>query len=168
MEKWSRLKYMPVMPLGEDGKLVTCCDEHTAFTKKAAEEGMVLLKNNGILPLKKGEKIAVFGKAQIDYIRGISPFIPKNRIHSVIEYLEEICKSGEAELFGKTTGFYRKALNREECTNDGGLGVTGKSFIRGKEAEPEIPEELVAEAADFADTAIITITHIIMGFIVIL
>lgn len=66
MEKWVRMKYQPCAPLGEDGRPVSCCKEHTDFTRRAAAEGMVLLKNDGILPLKKGKKVAVFGKAQVD------------------------------------------------------------------------------------------------------
>ncbi|MGN0533182.1 MAG: glycoside hydrolase family 3 protein [Eubacterium sp.] len=34
---------------------------------KAAEEAQVLLKNNGVLPLKAGSRVAVFGRCQIDY-----------------------------------------------------------------------------------------------------
>lgn len=36
-------------------------EERIAFTQKAEEEGIVLLKNNGVLPLKKGESISMCG-----------------------------------------------------------------------------------------------------------
>ena len=39
----------------------TLTPENKAFARKFAAESMVLLKNNGILPLKKGEKVAVLG-----------------------------------------------------------------------------------------------------------
>ena len=39
----------------------TLTPENKAFARKLAAESMVLLKNNGILPLKKGEKVAVLG-----------------------------------------------------------------------------------------------------------
>jgi beta-glucosidase len=38
-------------------------EAHHALARKIAAEGMVLLKNDGILPLKKAEKIAVIGRA---------------------------------------------------------------------------------------------------------
>ena len=41
---------------------VIACKKHTELAKKAALEGTVLLKNNGILPLKKGKKLAVIGR----------------------------------------------------------------------------------------------------------
>jgi beta-glucosidase len=37
------------------------CAEHTALNRKMAQESIVLLKNNGILPLKNGCSIAVIG-----------------------------------------------------------------------------------------------------------
>ena len=37
------------------------CDAHRALNRKMAQESIVLLKNNGILPLKKEQKVAVIG-----------------------------------------------------------------------------------------------------------
>lgn len=37
------------------------CDEHRALNRKMAQDSIVLLKNNGILPLNKEQKIAVIG-----------------------------------------------------------------------------------------------------------
>ena len=64
MERWARAKYQPVLPMGRDGQKITACREHILLSKEAAKEGMVLLKNEkGVLPLKKGSKVALFGKA---------------------------------------------------------------------------------------------------------
>ena len=71
MSKWQRYKFMPVRPLGEDGKIVTGSKEHIALSRKVAAEGMVLLKNeNRLLPLKRGSRVALFGKASVDYVKG--------------------------------------------------------------------------------------------------
>lgn len=40
---------------------VVCCDKHKELNRKMAHKAMVLLKNNGILPLKNGIKVAVIG-----------------------------------------------------------------------------------------------------------
>ena len=71
MEKWARIKYQPCLPLGDNNSRITGSEKHTELSRKAACEGTVLLKNeNKTLPLKKGSRVAIFGKAQIDYIKG--------------------------------------------------------------------------------------------------
>ena len=41
--------------------------EMAALIRRTAAEGCVLLKNDGTLPLKKDEKVAVFGRCQLDW-----------------------------------------------------------------------------------------------------
>ena len=67
MERWARINYQPCLPLGDNNSRITGCKRHIELSRKAAQEGIVLLKNErNILPLKKGSKVAVFGKAQIE------------------------------------------------------------------------------------------------------
>lgn len=48
---------MPCSPLGNNRSLITGCDTHIQFSRKAASEGTVLLKNDkNVLPLKKGQR----------------------------------------------------------------------------------------------------------------
>ena len=71
MEKWIRARFLPGLPLGSDGRRVTAGKEHIALSRRAAREGMVLLKNEGnVLPLQHGCKVALFGKGTIDYVKG--------------------------------------------------------------------------------------------------
>ena len=71
MEKWIRPRFQPGIPLGADGRRVTAGKEHIALSRRAASEGMVLLKNKGqVLPLPRGCRVALFGKATIDYVKG--------------------------------------------------------------------------------------------------
>ena len=44
--------------------------EHRAIARKAASEGMVLLKNEAVLPLEKGSKIALYGAGARHTIKG--------------------------------------------------------------------------------------------------
>ena len=70
-QKWQRITYMPATPIGEHGERVTGSKKHIALSRRAAREGMVLLKNEGrLLPFAKDAKLAVFGKAQVDYVKG--------------------------------------------------------------------------------------------------
>ena len=71
MNKWTRAMYLPGLPLGEDGRRITASPAHIELAKKAAREGMVLLKNEyHTLPLERGTRIALFGKGTIDYVKG--------------------------------------------------------------------------------------------------
>ncbi len=47
--------------LQQDKKRRHTQEERIAFTQKAEEEGIVLLKNNGVLPLKKGQSLSLCG-----------------------------------------------------------------------------------------------------------
>ena len=70
-KKWQRIQFMPSTPLGPDGRRLTAGPEHIALSREAAQKGMVLLKNEGnVLPLRLGQKIAVLGKAQADWVKG--------------------------------------------------------------------------------------------------
>ena len=69
-KKFSRFLYFTCKPLGEGGKRATGCDEHIALARRAAADGIVLLKNeNEALPLASGERIALFGNGTIDYVK---------------------------------------------------------------------------------------------------
>ena len=71
MAKWQRSFFQLVLPLGEDGRRVTGSKEHIALSRMAAGEGMVLLKNEkNTLPIRKGTKVALFGKGTVDYVKG--------------------------------------------------------------------------------------------------
>ena len=41
-----------------------------AIARRAAAEGMVLLENDGILPLEQGAKLALYGRGVRDTIKG--------------------------------------------------------------------------------------------------
>ena len=49
--------------------------DHAVFAREAAEEGIVLLKNEGLLPLKKDTKIALLGIGAEKTIR-LMPMLP--------------------------------------------------------------------------------------------
>lgn len=44
--------------------------ENRQIARRAAAEGIVLLKNEGALPLKKGEKAALFGGGAVSTVKG--------------------------------------------------------------------------------------------------
>ncbi len=150
MDKWARINYQPCLPLGDNNSRITGCKRHIDLSREAAQEGIVLLKNEcNTLPLKKGSKVAVFGKAQIDYVKGGGG---SGDVHC--EYVRNIyqglkLKNDKVEVYDKLSLFYES--------------VCAKAYKSGKKNgmfdEIEIPEELLMEATDFTDTAIITINR---------
>jgi len=147
-EKWLRSRFIPVLPLGDNRSAITGCDRHTELSRRAACEGAVLLKNDGcFLPLEKGKKVAVFGKAQIDYIKGGSGSggVHTAYVRNIYEGLK--MKQGKVDVFDSLSLFYTDFV----------VNALKSGERSGMLSEPEIPRELLRAAAEFTDTAIITI-----------
>ena len=147
-EKWLRARFLPTLPLGDNRSAVTACERHIQLARRAACEGSVLLKNkNGFLPLPKGKKVAVFGNAQIDYVKGGSG---SGMVHTV--YVRNIydglkMKAGKVDVFDSLSLFYMDYV--VNAYKNGGEN--------GRLKEPKVPAELMRAASEFTDTAIITI-----------
>ncbi|MBR0348900.1 MAG: glycoside hydrolase family 3 protein [Clostridia bacterium] len=177
MEKYARFRYQPCKPLGEDGRCVTASKKHTELSRRAATEGMVLLKNeDNALPLAKGEKVALFGKATIEYIKGGGGSGDVNcpYIHNIYDGFS----SKDVGIYMPLVDFYRDYVERESvniptqaqinatwdivnamefCTKRDDM--TYDTFASMHVKEPAVPDELIESAAEFADTAIITLSR---------
>ena len=153
--RWNRLRFQPCLPLGEDGRRVTSSQKHIDLAHKIATEGIVLLKNNGFLPLKEGSRIAIFGKAQIDYVSGgggsgeVYPIYNRN-VYDGFKVKEE---EGKISLFDKLSEFYKTAVAKAKEEYPA-FRVRFENY-----AEPEIPQDLLKEAKENADVAIVTISR---------
>ena len=150
MKKWTRANYLPAVPLGLDGRRITAGPEHINLSKEAAKEGMVLLKNdNRVLPLQKGERIALFGKGTIDYVKGGggSGDVTVPYIRNLYEGLCQVIDP--ATIFPDTVEFYRKDVEAQYAA--------GRA--PGMTVEPELPDALVRKAAVFTDTAIVSFSR---------
>ena len=108
MERWIRARYLLGLPLGKDGRRVTAGKEHIALSRRAAREGMVLLKNeDNVLPLAAGTKVALFGKATIDYVKGGggSGDVTVPYIRNLYDGFAEVI--GKDAVYPGTVRFYR-------------------------------------------------------------
>ncbi len=149
MNNWTRMNFTPCRPLGKDGRRITGCDEHIALSRSAAAEGSVLLKNDGTLPLKKENTVAVFGKAQYDYV-----FAGGGSGHVYCEYVRNIyegllLKAGEGKfsLYDGIYDYYKEYVEKQY----------GEGILRGQVLEAPLSEEQVIKAKEKADVAIVTI-----------
>ena len=150
MQKWTRLKYQPNIPLEKEKGRVTESPEHRRLSKEAAKEGMVLLKNEkGALPLKKGSRVVLLGKGTFDYVKGGggSGDVTVSYIHNLYDGLKQ--QGDNVSVEPRTAKFYKEYV--EEKYADG--------YRAGMLEEPELPEELLSAAAHFADTAILSFSR---------
>lgn len=147
MERWVRNRFIPNLPLYEGKERVTASKEHAEIALNAALEGMVLLKNeNQSLPLKKGSRIALFGKAVCDYVKGGegSGLVNSPYARSLADGF--MLLSEEVSVFQDTVSFYKENLEKQYAQ--------GK--IPGLTEEPELPEDMITRARAFTDTAILS------------
>ncbi len=114
-------------------KRVVRSSKHKALAKEAAQKSIVLLKNNGALPIKKGAKIAVVGpnadSVQLgDY--ALAKFDVKTPIEAIREYAE---KTGGTVAYAKGCDVYGTDLSgfdeAEKIAKDADIVLC---FIGGK------------------------------------
>ncbi|MBR5547521.1 MAG: glycoside hydrolase family 3 protein [Clostridia bacterium] len=119
--------------------------------RRAGAEGVVLLKNNGVLPLTKEKTVAVFGRAQVDYFcvgYGSGGDVnPPYRI-SLLEGLRQ----EEGVSVNETLA----SVYEQWCAQQ-----PGEEYAWGKWPRylPEMPvdEELIAKARSAGETALVVI-----------
>ncbi len=181
IDKFARFRYQPCLPLGKDGRRVTASPEHIALSREAATEGIVLLKNlNNSLPLKNNEKVALFGKATIEYIKGGggSGDVHCPYIKNIFEGLLEKESDGKVQIYRPLVDFYKSYVKKEsvnvltqEQINARWDIVNNMPFCQERDdmtydtfaamhvKEAEVPSELIDSSAEYADTAIFTISR---------
>ncbi len=147
MERWIRNRFTPNCPLYNEKGHVTESKEHIQVAREAALEGMVLLKNeNQVLPFRAGSRIALFGKATCDYVKGGegSGLVNSSYARSLADGFD--CLSDKVSIFPETVAFYRQNLQRQY----------EEGRIPGLTAEPELPEDMIMRARAFTDIAIVS------------
>ena len=147
MEKWTRARFQPSLPLRGDGR-VTASPAHIALSRRAAGEGMVLLKNkDSLLPLAPGTRVALFGKGSFDYVKGGggSGDVTVAYTRNVYDGL----KAAGVALCEPLSDYYRAYVAGRYAVGD----------APGMLAEPELPESLMTQAEGAADTAVIVLSR---------
>lgn len=147
MEKWIRARCQPNLPL-EGGRRVTASPEHLALSRRAAQEGMVLLKNQGeLLPLVPGSRVALFGKGSFDYVKGGGG--SGDVTVAYVKNLYDGLKEEGISLYEPLSDFYRDYVERRYEAGD----------VPGLMAEPALPQSLVDSARGNADVAVIVLSR---------
>ena len=125
---------------------------YAAAARAVAAEGIVMLRNEGqVLPLGKGEKIALFGRGQFNYYKsgtGSGGLVNTSYVTGIREALKE----SSFVLNEKLQAVYEAWL--KENPYDAGAGWAGEPWFQ---KEMPLTKELVDEAKQESDTAVIVI-----------
>lgn len=130
---------------------------HAEVTRESAAEGMVLLENNGVLPLASDVRnIALFGTTSYDFIAGGTGSGNVNRAYTVslLEGLENAGYSVDADL----SGIYSKYIEEETARLNPKSDDMMAMFIPKVRAGEFVPSaEMLERTVAANDLAIITL-----------
>jgi len=126
---------------------------YAAAARQAAAEGIVLLKNDReALPLRDGERLSLFGRAQFHYYKsgtGSGGCVNTDYVVGIRDALE---RSGRYRLNAALTAVYEAWL--EDHPFDAGQGWASEPWFQ---EEMPLSEELVRRAAEESDAALVLI-----------
>ena len=130
-------------------------EAHAKLVREAAPEGMVLLENNGVLPLKNVKKVALYGTGSYDFIAGGtgSGNVNKPYIRNIAEGLTEC----GFEVNQDIQKWYEQyiAYSKTNFKNNGGLSgvLLGEAVI----PEMEVKRDFMERIEEVSDIAIFTL-----------
>jgi len=131
---------------------------HANLVRKATPEGLVLLENNGILPLSGVKNVALYGTGSYDFIAGGtgSGNVNKAYVRNIAEGLRECGLSVDADIEAWYNQFI--ALKKTELRNNssGGHGILlGDPVV----PEMEVSRSFIEKKAYSTDIAVFTISR---------
>lgn len=148
--RWTRARFQPNLPVGENQTKATACAAHLALARRAGREGIVLLKNSRkLLPVKKGTRLALFGKGVFDYVKGGGGSGDVTVSHVTNLYDGLVQREDPVPVFEPLAQFYKQNVERQ-YENGAAPGMT---------VEPEVPQTLLDDAKEYADLAVIVISR---------
>ena len=128
---------------------------HAAVAREAAGEAMVLLRNeNGTLPLKGDEKVALYGISAIDFVAGGTGSGDVNKAY-VVNMEDAMVNAGFT--LDKGLADYYKAFIAYDKAQTALNGTTFSWFSRRKLAEIAIPATAIQNEAKANDVAVIVL-----------
>ena len=132
---------------------------HAKLVRAATPEGLVLLENNGVLPLKGVKKVALYGTGSYDFIAGGTGSGNVNKAYT--RNVAEGLRANGFEVDADIETWYNQyiALTKTELRNnteDNGLGI-----LLGDPVVPEmkVSRSFIEKKVKVSDVAVFTITR---------
>ena len=130
-------------------------NDYTEAAVKAASEGIVMLENKGrVLPLKKGSRVALFGRMQTHYYKSGTGSGGMVNVNHVTDIREGLNDCPDITLDAELMDIYDKW--DEQNPLDAGLGWGKEAW---SQAEMPVSSELAETLASRNDAAIILIAR---------
>jgi beta-glucosidase len=127
---------------------------HAAVARKAAGESIVLLRNEGALPLKGTEKVALYGVSSVDFVAGGTGSGDVNKAY-VVNMVQGMENAGFT-LDKGLVDFYNAFQAYDKAQN----AISGSAFSwfsRRKLTEQAIPDAGIANEAKANDVAVVVL-----------
>lgn len=122
--------------------------------RKAAAEGAVLLRNEDhVLPLRKEDRVAVFGRCQIDYYRSGTGSGGAVNVAYTTNLLDGLRNSGRVTVNEELAQEYEAWIKKNPFDNGGG----GWACEPWCQKEMPVSEELISRIAVTSDKAVMVI-----------
>ena len=119
--------------------------------REVVSEGCVLLENKkNTLPLKNGAKIAIFGRAQLNYYKSGTGSGGMVNVSGVVDIPEGLKMSGTVTIDSKLESLYKDWEKENPYEKGLGWGAEPDS-----QKEMPIDDDLIKQAADRNDTALV-------------
>ena len=144
------LNILTVTPSGVE--LDAAQEASRAMSQEVESEGIVLLENNGALPLGAGAKVNVFGVGSEQFVYGGTGSGSADE-SSNVTFLQGLANAG-LEANPDLVAFYE-----ENSVAAADMGIVGTDWNLYELPQSAYPADLLAGARDYSDTAIVVFTR---------
>jgi len=145
--------FLASAPDTEEAKAATAASAE--ITQEVEEEGIILLTNDGTLPLKEGSKINLFGASVVNFCFGGSGSGSGDTTNNV--RLQDGLKNAGFEVNENLITYYQENVQTAEVAVSGFLGSDYNLY---EISVSDYPEDLLSEAKAFSDTAVVLISRV--------
>ena len=132
---------------------------HAKLVRKATPEGLVLLENNGVLPLKDVKKVALYGTGAYDFIAGGTGSGNVNKAY--VRNIAEGLRVNGLEVDKDIETWYRQYIDLTKTSLRNNTAGNGLGILLGDPVVPEmeVTRSFMERKLGATDIAILTISR---------